>query len=67
MPASEERDRNVPFRRTERPSLHPGPFVIETRCAFCSFFAASTDQKVIEMAEIVHNCEGIREFRGEHS
>ena len=58
----------VPFHRIEHTSPAPNrPILVETRCAFCQFLAASSDERIVEIAELTHDCPGIREFREQES
>ncbi len=49
----------VPFRRIKRVSKLHHP-IVETHCPFCTFMAASTDLRIVEMAELVHHCAKAR-------
>ena len=52
------------FRRIEHIGLAPKqPVLIEIRCAFCAFSAASSDEKILQFAASTHDCPGIRRFR----
>jgi hypothetical protein len=36
---------------------------MDIRCRFCRFRAVSSDERMIDIAEASHNCEGIRQLR----
>jgi hypothetical protein len=46
----------IPFRRVER-AVKPQVQLIESRCPLCGgFIAASTDPRLVELAEGIHTC-----------
>jgi hypothetical protein len=57
----------IPFFRTEHAPAANRSLIIESQCAFCTFLAASTDKGLLDSAEAIHDCRGIRDWRAVHA
>ena len=57
---------HAPFRRVEHFDTPQKPTLIESRCPYCAFVAASARQQILAFAESTHQCSGVQEYRREH-
>ena len=57
---------HAPFRRVEHVDTPQKPILIESRCPYCAFVAASVKQRILAFAESTHHCNGVQEYRRMH-